>query len=733
MSQGMTFSEAKVRLSADLSGLAAGLAEANSMISNFANQCNEIASNAGFVADNILNPLKGAVQTFASFDDAMLMTRGILGDVSEEGFNALVEQAKELGRTTSWTSEEVATGMVAIARSTGSLEDTSNMITGVMNAARATGTMIDTTADFAVNTMRQFGLSSEDASHVLDVMVKTANSSAQTFEDLGWALSQCGSISRASGYSLEQTTTVLGLLANVGIKGTAAGNSLKNMLVRLQKPSEEVEDALGEIGLQPFDDNGQLRPLEEIFSDLMELTDGMELKDKNRIFAELFGLRALPGASGLANVDPDDLKAMAEAVMAANGAAAQTAELMDSGIGGSLRMMQSALEGVKIAVAEGVIPVLKDLVDKFTPLLTKVAEFVKAHPQIVTTIAGVGAAFAGLKLATFGIGQVLQMVSSGMSAVVDAASLFTKINVGGAAKGLADALSSLGAAGIITGVVAVSVGVLALAKNLFSAKAQAQRLNEELANMTGENNKIRKEDFQKYQALTNLERQGELSPENLAIAKSALEELTKTYGDLGITIEGNKVVGAAAGFEGFKEKVRESYKADIQAQRDALGIEEKEKAVREQEFNTLHPETVVSGWAVRLSGKIDRWTGQAYDWNDIKALKEQDAALEQQQKDADIFFGTALGGSKQEAYEQLAVGAGGGMDAEAIQSAIQSGVQSVQAVNVEAPAGPVIEAGADAAATAKATEETAKQTKKNNDYLQTIVGNMINLSPVFVQ
>lgn len=720
----MTFSEAKVRLSADLSGLAAGLAEANSMISNFANQCNEIAGKAGFVADNILNPLKGAVQTFASFDDAMLMTRGILGDVSEEGFNALVEKAKELGRTTSWTSEEVATGMVAIARSTGSLEDTSNMITGVMNAARATGTMIDTTADFAVNTMRQFGLSSEDASHVLDVMVKTANSSAQTFEDLGWALSQCGSISRASGYSLEQTTTVLGLLANVGIKGTAAGNSLKNMLVRLQKPSEEVEDALAEIGLQPFDDNGQLRPLEEIFSDLMELTDGMELKDKNRIFASLFGLRALPGASGLANVDPDDLKAMAEAVMAANGAAAQTAELMDSGIGGSMRMMQSALEGVKIAVAEGVIPVLKDLVDQFTPLLTKVAEFVKAHPQIVTTIAGVGAAFAGLKLATFGIGQVLQMVSSGMSAVVDAASLFTKINVGGAAKGLADALSSLGAAGIITGVVAVSVGVLALANNLFSAKAQAQRLNEELANMTGENNKIRKEDFQKYQALTNLERQGELSPENLAIAKSALGELTKTYGDLGITIEGNKVVGASAGFEGFKGKVRDSAKADLQTQLNAIKTQ-----LRGERYNVE---------LLDQSGGFKNWVDTlplfgGHSRENLEELHKQAVDLENQIRDIDIFFGTALGGSKQEAYEQLAVGAGGGMDAAAIQSAIQSGVQSVQAVNVEAPAGPVIEAGADAAATAKATEETAKQTKKNNDYLQTIVGNMINLSPVFVQ
>lgn len=70
------------------------------------------------------------------------------------------------------------------------------------------------------------------------------------------------------------------------------------------------------------------------------------------------------------------------------------------------------------------------------------------------------------------------------------------VELAGAANGLITALASLGSAGIAGVVVGVSVGVLALANNLFSAKAQAKRLNKELANMTGENNKIRKEDFQ---------------------------------------------------------------------------------------------------------------------------------------------------------------------------------------------------------------------------------------------
>ncbi len=97
------------------------------------------------------------------------------------------------------------------------------------------------------------------------------------------------------------------------------------------------------------------------------------------------------------------------------------------------------------------------------------------------------------------------------------------------------------------------------------------------------------------------------------------------------------------------------------------------------------------------------------------------------------WLGAALVDSVQGAYGQLVSGAGGEINTGAIMGAIQSGVQGVTDLKVETPAGPVIDAGADTAATARATEETAKQTKRDNDYLEIISGNMINLTPAFGQ
>lgn len=719
-----------VKMSLDSSGLEGQLAKVQQSFQSFAGDLADISAKAGNVGNALLDPVKNSLRIFTGFDDAMLAVKAVVTkDFSNEGFAALTEQAKELGRTTSWTTEEVANGMVQIGRATGSIERTGAMITGVMNAARATGTGIENTARYVNTTLNQFGLSADQADHVADVMVATANSSAQTLTDLGEALSYCGANAKATGYSLEDTVKIIGLLANVGITGSRAGTVLSNMMQRMQSQPGQVRKELEELNFDPIGENGALKSIPQLITEILEATDGARLADRNRFFGILFGQRAMPGVSGLANLPKEAFSEMAAAVDGASGAAEKGAREMDSGLGGACRLMKSAIDGIKISIAEGLSPTLVELTEKITPLLTKVAEFISNHPIIVKAVAGIGAAFAGLSTSTFIISRSIGLVSSGLEAVVGVAKLLSKINVVGAMDGLVTALSSLGKAGIIGAVVAVSVGVLALAANLFSAQAQAKRLNEELANMTGENNKIRKEDFQKYQALINLERQGELSPENLAIAKSALEDLQKTYGDLGITIEGNRVIGASEGFEGFKGKVRESYQADIQKQRDALQkqIAATEKEVSNDEYMSMNADNAP---AKRTAVWVQRKLGISSDWNDVKELKEQEAALAQQQKDADIFFGTALGGSKQEVYEQLAIGAGGGMDANAIIGAIQSGVQGVTDVKVEAPAGPVAEAGKGAAETAESNKEIVNLTKRSNDYLQIMCDNMIG-TPVY--
>ncbi len=46
------------------------------------------------------------------------------------------------------------------------------------------------------------------------------------------------------GYSMQDTTTALGLMANAGIKGSDAGTSLRGVMTRLAKPTAEVKQAM---------------------------------------------------------------------------------------------------------------------------------------------------------------------------------------------------------------------------------------------------------------------------------------------------------------------------------------------------------------------------------------------------------------------------------------------------------------------------------------------------------
>lgn len=703
--QSITAGNAFIRLSIDSSGLDSELSKVQNSCANFAAGMQSIFGSAKFVGDTLTAPIKNSVNVFGGFEDAMLSAKNKFNDFTEEGYGALYEKAKELGRTTSWTAQEVGAGIAQLAQSTGSIARSAAMIEGVMDAARATNTAIDTTADFAVQAMNQFGLANEDAAHVLDVMVAVSNSSAQTFEDLGWAFTQCGKLAKESGYSFEDTAAAVGMLANLGIKGTAAGTSMKSMLVNLSKPSKEVKKVFDSIGLDIKDPSGNLRPLRDILVDMLEKTKGLDAVDRNEFFANVFGMRGLPGALGLANASVEDFEAMTQAVASADGAAAETAATMDSGIGGALRRLKSALEGVQIAIAEGVKPELEKLIDAFTPLVTKTAEFVKENPKLVLALGLLGGAFTAAAGGAFMANQCYMLAANAFNAVATAAKLLRDINVVAIGESLASSIATI-SAGNLAGMAAVAVGIYAIAKNLFAAKTEAQQLKEQLDELTGKNNQIRAEDFQKYKHLISMEGLGELSAEQLGVAQTALEELQKTYGDIGVKIEGNRVVGAAAGFGGFKELVKRSALDDLYHQ---LSAADKVLNEFEKPLGKLALWNGKSEWDKNLSRKMGTDIGRDYE----NAKAEKQAIIQKIRDINNGFFGVAVGEDRGLAFE----GAGLAMDAAAINTAMNNAAAGINAnLNVTVPASPVLEAGAQAQAEqVEQQKETNRLIKQGND------------------
>lgn len=332
-------------------------------------------------------PLAISTKIFSGFDDQMKTVQAVTSATGIE-FDNLTQKAKYLGRMTSFTAAQVASGMVQLGRQGFSTAEIDKGIGSVLMLARATGTDLFEAAMLAGNTLRGFGLEVSEFQRVVDVMTATANNSAQGLTDLGESMKYAAPIADEFGMTLEQTAHALGILANVGIKGSMAGTSLRAMMTRLADPS--IQKILKSIGVQVADNNGNFREFASIMKDLGRATESMTNIDRLAIFNEVFGRRSISAGAKLTTAAFDRLE---KAIANAEGTAARTSQTMDNGIGGSFRRLLSATEGIAIAIGSSLSKPLMSVSKWFTKIANRVAEWIDRNQELVIVI---GAAAAGL-------------------------------------------------------------------------------------------------------------------------------------------------------------------------------------------------------------------------------------------------------------------------------------------------------------------------------------------------
>ena len=114
---------------------------------------------------------------FAGFDDQMRLAQAVTSATTAQ-MKEMTDQAKELGRTTSYTAAQVAAGMVSLGRMGFSPDEISKSIAPIMHLAKVTGTDLAEAADIAANTLRIFEKNASDMTNVVDILSVTANGSA---------------------------------------------------------------------------------------------------------------------------------------------------------------------------------------------------------------------------------------------------------------------------------------------------------------------------------------------------------------------------------------------------------------------------------------------------------------------------------------------------------------------------------------------------------------------------
>lgn len=349
----------------------------------------------------------------AEFDDAIRATGAVTMATAAE-LRSMELAAKELGRTTSFTAVDVANLMTELGRAGFRPTQINEMTDAVLNLSRATGTEAPLAAGIMAASIRQFGLEATDATRIANVLTVAANSTFNTVEQLGESLSYAGPVAADLGMSLEDTVAILGTLGNVGIQGSNAGTAIRRLATLGAAEAEKLQKIFG---VAFKDSAGNARPLVQVLGEVAEATDQLPTAERAAAFNEAFGLLGITAASAISKT-AGQTKELADRLKNVSTEAADAAKAMDAGPGGMVRRLQSAYEGLQIAIGKAAEALASQWGESLTSTIGKATAFIENNQAIVVMVAKVaaGLAIAGTGLITLGGAmQAAALATGGLS------------------------------------------------------------------------------------------------------------------------------------------------------------------------------------------------------------------------------------------------------------------------------------------------------------------------------
>jgi TP901 family phage tail tape measure protein/lambda family phage tail tape measure protein len=238
----------------------------------------------------------GAIKAGSDFEVVLSRIQGVSGETKERVKEA-GEAFKDLAKNSIFGSSDVATGAQILVQAGLSLNDAIKSLPTVMQLAAVGELNMSNAAEIATGTMNAFGLSIAEIPGVANVLSKAADMSQTNIGEMGEAMKQSSTIAQQYQVSLIDMSAGIASLAQVNIRGSAAGTAYRNMLNNLATPSEKGAKALRELGVSAFDADGQIKNMPQNFKDLSAAINNLSTDaEKATVIADIFTERGAKGA-----------------------------------------------------------------------------------------------------------------------------------------------------------------------------------------------------------------------------------------------------------------------------------------------------------------------------------------------------------------------------------------------------------------------------------------------------
>ncbi|EBR7912030.1 phage tail tape measure protein [Salmonella enterica] len=363
------------------------------------------ATAAGYGAGRFLAPA-------VSFDREVARVGALTRlDKSDPQFAALREQAKKLGAETQFTSRDAASGQAFLAMAGFTPQSIQAALPGVLNMALAGGMDLGESADIGSNILSQFHLDPKEMDRVSDVLTAAFTRTNTDLTNIGEAMKYAGTGMAGLGVSVEQTTAMIGVMANVGLRGSIAGTGLQTTFSRLAAPTDKAASALKELGVNVADSTGKMRPAEVVLADIYKAVRKYGDVDQLSFFKDIAGEEAAKSFQALVqSAGSGELQKLLAELKKAQGEAVTVAKKMADNLDGDLKNLDSAWEGFRIQIEELVDGPLRGLVQGISNIVGAMTAWARENPELTKALLTVGGSALAVTAITGGLSLAIGLL-----------------------------------------------------------------------------------------------------------------------------------------------------------------------------------------------------------------------------------------------------------------------------------------------------------------------------------
>lgn len=413
----------------------------------------------------ILRAGKSLYELSTDFESAMAKVRSVTLGATTEQMDQLAESAINLSESSKFSATEAADALYYMGLAGWDAAEMMSALPNVLNLAAAGDMDLARASDIVTDYVTAFGLTADESTRLVDVMAKTMANSNTDIDQMGQAFSYVAPVAGALGYSVEDVSHALGLMANNGIKGSKAGTSLRMLMSRLAKPTQDTAAAMKYLGISLSDQEGnaytfreildQLReslsdlptPTEHFQEELAELDSQLEEGsitendysvaldelinrnwegvdvEKARLAATLAGTRALSGMLAIVNTTEEEYEGLYKIIGDSTGATKEIAEVMMDTTEGAMAKMKHQLENIGREFGDMLIPyiekgiyVVKDIAKQFRNMSDSTKETILKIALVVAAIGPLlavgGTLLSGVGKLTTAIGGIITLFAT---------------------------------------------------------------------------------------------------------------------------------------------------------------------------------------------------------------------------------------------------------------------------------------------------------------------------------